>query len=83
MSMWQFQNPEKVEEVLLDSLGTDYIIPGGSNDQTVFFHNGDKMTVDMKTGLMEWEPITPGALQPANSPCDFINGLRKGSLSQR
>lgn len=23
MSMWQFQNPEKVEEVLLDSLGDD------------------------------------------------------------
>lgn len=80
MSMWQFQNPEKVEKVLLDSLGTDYIIPGGSNDQTVFFHNGDKMTVDMKTGLMEWEPITPGSFTTSKLAMRLHQWFAKGII---
>lgn len=83
MSMWQFRNPGEVEDVLLNSIGTDYIIPGGSNDQTVFFHNGDKLTVDMKTGVAEWEPITPGSITSSKLAMRVHQWFAKGIITPK
>lgn len=60
--MYKFKNVNNVEDFLLETLGADLIIPSESKDEIVFFHNGDKMTVNTITGNMLWEPLKPGGI---------------------
>ena len=60
--MYQFRNIDNIENFLLDTLGVDLIVPSRpeSENEIVFFQNGDKMTVNTATGEMMWEPLKPG-----------------------
>lgn len=58
--MFKFRNIEDIETFLLESLGTELLIPSNKANEAVFFHNGDKMTVNITTGEVIWEPIKSG-----------------------
>jgi len=60
--MWQFRNVDGLEDFLLKNLGADHLLPGSTSDEAVYFMNGDKMTINLKTGEMIWEPIEPGSM---------------------
>ena len=59
--MYTFREANGIEDFLLNSLGVDLIIPS-SEPEIVFFQNGDKMTVNVETGELIWEPIQPGEM---------------------
>lgn len=59
--MYKFREANGIEDFLLNSLGVDLIIPS-SEPEIVFFQNGDKMTVNVETGELIWEPIQPGEM---------------------
>ena len=60
--MYKFRETNGVEDFLLNSLGIDLVISSSSEDEIVFFQNGDKMTVNTETGELVWEPIYPGEM---------------------
>ncbi len=63
MSLFQIKHPD-VESFVLEKLGTDLLVPKASpnSDEAVYFQNGDKMTINLKTGMLLWEPMTPGKM---------------------
>lgn len=63
MSMWKFNTPD-VETLLMERIDSKFMLPSVPDQPNLvrLFHNGDKMTVDLETGIMEWEPVEPGAL---------------------
>lgn len=62
MSLFEFANKENIEDFLLENLGTEYLLlTKPKNVYTLdYFHNGDRMSVDTKEGIIEWDPINPG-----------------------
>ena len=80
MSMWKFQQTETLEDLLLSNLGDELIIPGGTDEQVIFFHNGDRLTVDLKTGITEWEPIKPGEFGSSRLSMRFHQWFGKGLI---
>lgn len=60
--MWKFKNTQGLENFLLTTLGTDMQLPSADENKMVFFQNGDKMTIDLFTGDLLWEPIAPGTM---------------------
>lgn len=65
MSTFKFNERINVEEFLLESLGDSLIIPNhdfDGPDVVTFFHNGDIMKVDVKSGVLDWDTIHPGEL---------------------
>lgn len=60
--MYKFRETSGIEDFLLNSLGIDLVIPSFSKEEIVFFHNGDKMTVNTETGELVWEPVYPGEM---------------------
>lgn len=81
MHMYKFQHVPDVEELLLNSLGVDLILesPG---DNLVYFHNGDKMTVNTATGEMCWEPIEPGSMSTSKLALRFHQWWGKGLIRE-
>lgn len=60
--MYKFKKIDKLEDFLLTNIDADLIIPSHSKDEVVFFQNGDKMTVNLNTGVLVWEPLSPGEM---------------------
>lgn len=58
--MFKFRNVRNLEDFLMESCGKELRIPSASENEVILFHNGDKMTVNLETGEMEWEPVIPG-----------------------
>lgn len=61
MSNFIFRNKSNIETILINDLGTNLII-SKSNDIIKFFQNGDNLTVNTKTGEVEYDPICPGTI---------------------
>ncbi len=80
--MYKFNNISDVETFLLESLGTDLLLPGKSNNEAVFFHSGDKLTVDLKSGKFTWEPIEPGNMVTSKLSLRFHQWWGKGVISE-
>lgn len=63
--MYQFKYiGERLEKFLIEEqLGDELLIKNALPDPSklTFFQNGDKMTVDITSGIMEWEPVKPGS----------------------
>lgn len=63
--MYQFKyKGDELERFLIDEqLGVEFLIENAYPDpnKLTFFHHGDRMTVDLPSGVMEWEPIEPGS----------------------
>lgn len=51
-----------LETFLLCNLGPELLIPSSNSDEAIFFQNGDKMTINLITREMVWEPIKPGEM---------------------
>lgn len=63
MSNYRFSPGIDVEDVLLASFDTKLIMPNepGDGPGTIrYFQSGDRMLVDPKNGMIEWDPIEPG-----------------------
>lgn len=62
MANYKFRNMENIEDFLLESLGCEMLLPESTDTELKFFHNGDIMTINTKSGTMLWEPISPGSM---------------------
>ncbi len=81
MYQYQFRNIPDLETFLLEeALGIDLLIPSGATDELVFFHNGDRMTVNAKTGMMQWEPLNPGELATSKLSMRVHQWFAKGII---
>lgn len=60
--MFKFRNVRNLEDFLMKSCGKELRIPSASENEVILFHNGDKMTVNLETGELEWEPVIPGEM---------------------
>ena len=78
--MYKFHNVDKLEDFLLESVGTDMLIPSCEKDTICFFHNGDKMTINTVTGDMVWEPICPGKMFTSRLSLLFHKWFGKGII---
>lgn len=58
--MFKFRNVQNLEDFLMKSCGKELTIPSASKNEVVLFQNGDKMTVNLETGELQWEPVIPG-----------------------
>jgi len=80
--MYKFNNVSGLDTFLLESLGVDLLLPSGSNDQVIFFHDGDKLTVNLTTGELCWEPIEPGKMSTSKLSLRFHQWWGKGLISK-
>lgn len=60
--MFKFRNVQNLEDFLMESCGKELRIPSASKNEVVLFQNGDKMTVSLETGELQWEPVIPGEI---------------------
>lgn len=60
--MFKFRNVQNLEDFLMESCGKELRIPSASKNEVVLFQNGDKMTVSLETGELQWEPVIPGEM---------------------
>lgn len=81
--MYEFTNIENLEEFLIESLGTEMIVLPYKAEETVFFHNGDKMTINTLTGSMIWEPIKPGCMSSSRLSMRFHQWFGKGIIKYK
>lgn len=80
MALWQFQDIENLEDFLLDTVGVDYLLPGANSNEAIYFANGDKMTINLSTGKMNWEPIRPGSLATSRLALRLHQWFNKGII---
>jgi len=78
---YKFKNIENLESFLIDkSLGIDLLVPSGEENCLAFFHNGDKMMVNTKTGKLEWDPLNPGEAFSSKLSLRFHEWFSKGFI---
>lgn len=78
--MYRFRNIQGLEDFLLETLDEKFIIPSSNSEEIVFFHNGDKMTVNTNTGVIDWEPIKPGDMFTSKLSLRFHQWFGKGII---
>lgn len=62
MALYQFRKNEDLETLLMESIPDDYMLPGKTNDEVVYFHNGDRMAINLQTGVMDFDTVHPGEM---------------------
>lgn len=80
MYKYKFRNISNIEEILLDSLGVDLLLPSSAQDCVEYFHNGDKMSINVSTGELIWEPIEPGSMWTSKLALRFHQWVGKGII---
>ncbi|MCM1214144.1 MAG: hypothetical protein NC548_06440 [Lachnospiraceae bacterium] len=80
MALWKFRDIENLEDFLLDTVGIDYLLPGSNHNEVIYFANGDKMTIDLSTGKMNWEPIRPGSFSTSRLALRLHQWFGKGII---
>ena len=58
--MYKFSRIPDIKNFVINSIGTNLLIPSDDNNKLVFFQNGDKMTIDCLGNNLLWEPISQG-----------------------
>lgn len=63
MSKWIFKDYVDIEDLVFRSLDDkDLLPPTNDPDVLEYFSNGDRMSVNVKTRELYWEPSIPGVL---------------------
>lgn len=78
--MYKFRDTQGLEDFLLDTLGVEFLIPSSNPGEVAYFHNGDKMTVNVETGEIDWEPISPGNMFTSRLSLRFHQWFGKGII---
>ena len=61
MANYKFQDRAgDLETFLLENTKMELAIPSNNSNEIVLFQNGDRMTINLITRVMVWEPIIPG-----------------------
>ncbi len=76
--MYRFDTVDGLDNMLIGSLGADTLVPGGDPDTRTFFHHGDKLTVNTRTGAADYEPIKPGDMFHSRISLRFHQWFGKG-----
>lgn len=79
MYKYKFRETLEIEDFLIESLGVDLLIPS-SEEVLVFFHNGDRMTVNPRTRDLIWEPIHPGEISTSKLSFRLHQWFGKGII---
>lgn len=80
MSYWKFNSVSNLEDLLLNSIELELLLPSTSPGVLKYFHNGDKMTINLTTGAIEWEPIEPGSFTTSKLAIRFHQWFMKGLI---
>lgn len=59
---YKFTRPSQLEDTLLESIDTDLLLPESEDGVLAYFHNGDKMTVSLKDGTIDFDSPHPGEM---------------------
>lgn len=71
---------EPLLEMLSNYIEGSLEIKSDNPDNTVYFHNGDKLTVNVETGMAEYEPLVPGDFSHSKVTMRVHQWLMKGLL---
>lgn len=85
VNMYKFRNMQSIgniEDFMLSYIGIDLLIPSQGPDELTFFHNGDKLTVNTKTGKLLWEPLKPGEMATSKLSMRIHQWFGKGIIIQ-
>ena len=83
MTKFKFRNPETVEDTLLTSLDTKLIIPNDHKadpDEVTYFANGDRLTINMRTGEGIYDPVNAGSMCNSRISMKFHQWFGKGII---
>lgn len=81
--MYKFIGIYNLEEFLLNQLGVEFLIPNihpNTPDELTFFHNGDKMIINLKLKTMIWEPIKQGDMFTSRLSMKFHQWFGNGYI---
>lgn len=67
MTMFRFFDKSGARELLDASIDRKLLLKRSEDDELAdrvrtYFHNGDRLTVDLDAGTLEWDPVEPGKL---------------------
>lgn len=67
MARFEFFDKSSARELLDTSISKNLMLKRSEADELddrvrTYFHNGDRLTVDLEAGTLEWEPLDPGKL---------------------
>lgn len=67
MARFEFFDKSSARELLDTSISKNLMLKRSEADESedrvrTYFHNGDRLTVDLENGTLEWEPLDPGKL---------------------
>ena len=83
MSLWRFKSVDSLEDILLESLGTELLLPATKPNVATYFHNGDTMTVDMLTGNVAFDTLNAEDLPSSKLGLRLNQWFAKGLIVEQ
>lgn len=81
MTTWIFNEGVDIEETLLNGIEDKYLLPSRNPELVEYFMNGDKMSINISTREMEWEPLYPGEMHTSKLSLRLHQWFAKGIIS--
>lgn len=80
--MFKFRNSNiDIEGFLISQIEDSLMLPSNENKDIVeYFSNGDKMTVNLKTKEIDWNPINPGSMSTSKLSLRIHQWFGKGLI---
>jgi len=71
---------EDIKSILHDTIGKDLRLPLASSEVAEYFHKGDRLSVNLKTGELCWDTVHPGEMFSSKLSLRLHQWLMKGLI---